>query len=305
MNTAVLFLVFNRPDTTERVFDAIRKAKPPRLYIAADGPREGCDGEVDRVVRVREIATAVDWPCEVKTLFREENLGCKYAVSNAITWFFEQEEQGIILEDDCLPSQSFFGYCEVMLNQYRDDKRIWMIGGYNPRYPGAKSSKYFFSENPSVWGWACWADRWSQYDIEMNVLSDDTFLSYLDFIFPKYVSNYYKRAFKRTKEGGIDTWDYQLTLAIIANHGLVIKPKSNLISNLGVEGTHAAKRDHNHFVPLGELVVEHINFLRTVYPDLLEDRWFYQTRIKEKYPILKGVLRVLSRPVRLLMRSFK
>ena len=110
LQTAVLFLVFNRPDTTAQVFEAIRQAKPPRLYVAADGPRVNREGEAERVARVREIATAVDWPCEVKTLFREENLGCKYAVSGGITWFFEHEEQGIILEDDCLPSQSFFWF---------------------------------------------------------------------------------------------------------------------------------------------------------------------------------------------------
>ena len=110
LQTAVLFLVFNRPDTTKRVFEAIRQAKPPRLYVASDGPREGKLGEVERVKAVRAIATAVDWPCEVEILFRDKNLGCKHAVSSALTWFFENEEQGIILEDDCLPSQSFFWY---------------------------------------------------------------------------------------------------------------------------------------------------------------------------------------------------
>ena len=110
LKTAVLFLVFNRPDTTRQVFEAIRQAKPPRLYVAADGPREGKLGEVERVKEVRTIATAVDWPCEVKTLFRDKNLGCKKGVSSAITWFFEQEKQGIILEDDCLPHLDFFSF---------------------------------------------------------------------------------------------------------------------------------------------------------------------------------------------------
>ena len=102
-NTAVLFLVFNRPDTTAQVFEAIRKAKPSRLYVAADGPRSAREGEAERVAKVREISTAVDWPCVLHTLFRNENLGCKYAVSDAISWFFRHEDKGIILEDDCLP----------------------------------------------------------------------------------------------------------------------------------------------------------------------------------------------------------
>jgi len=121
LQTSVLFLVFNRPDTTAQVFEAIRKAQPPRLYVAADGPRLDRVGEAEKVAKVREIATAVDWPCELKTLFRETNLGCKYAVSGAITWFFKHEEQGIILEDDCLPSQSFFGFVR---NYLKNSKMI-------------------------------------------------------------------------------------------------------------------------------------------------------------------------------------
>ena len=116
LKTAVLFLVFNRPDTTKEVFEKIRQAKPQRLYVAGDGPREGREGEIEKVTKAREIASKVDWPCEVKTLFREKNLGCKKGVSSAITWFFEQEEQGIILEDDCVPNLDFFTFCENLLD---------------------------------------------------------------------------------------------------------------------------------------------------------------------------------------------
>jgi hypothetical protein len=120
LQTAVLFLVFNRPDTTRQVFEAIRQARPPRLYVAADGARVGKLGEAERVDQVRKIAIDVDWPCQVKTLFRDKNLGCKKAVSSGIDWFFDNEEQGIILEDDCLPSQSFFWYCEDLLNKFKN-----------------------------------------------------------------------------------------------------------------------------------------------------------------------------------------
>jgi GT2 family glycosyltransferase len=122
LKTAVLFLIFNRPDTTKQVFAAIRKAKPPKLYVAADGPRADNPGEAEKVEQVRLIATNIDWDCELKTLFRDENLGCGKGVSSAITWFFENEGEGIILEDDCLPSQSFFWYCEELLERYREDK---------------------------------------------------------------------------------------------------------------------------------------------------------------------------------------
>jgi len=131
LNTAVLFLVFNRPDTTKQVFEKIREAQPPRLYVAADGTREDRPGEAEKCEEVRKIATSVDWDCEVYPLFRDENLGCKYAVSGAITWFFENEEMGIILEDDCLPSQSFFWFCEELLERYRWDMRVGLITGFN------------------------------------------------------------------------------------------------------------------------------------------------------------------------------
>ena len=132
LNIAVLFLVFNRIDTTKQVFEAIQQAKPPKLYIAADGARESNEGEAEKVKAVREyIMQNTDWECEVKTLFREQNYGCKMAVSGAIDWFFDNEEMGIILEDDCLPSQSFFWFCEELLERYKDDMRVGQICGFN------------------------------------------------------------------------------------------------------------------------------------------------------------------------------
>ena len=128
-NTPILFLIFNRPDTTKVVFERIREIKPSRLYVAADAPRQGKDKEAELCRQSRSIIDSVDWPCEVKTLFREENLGCKKAISSAITWFFEQEEYGVILEDDCLPDLSFFRFCEELLIKYKDDERIGHIGG--------------------------------------------------------------------------------------------------------------------------------------------------------------------------------
>ena len=131
MNSAVLFVIFNRPETTARVFEAIRSARPPRLYVAADGPRTSRSGEADRCRLVREIASRVDWPCELHTLFREANLGCKLGVSGAIDWFFQSETEGIILEDDVVPLASFFGLCDELLETYRDDPKVFAVSGCN------------------------------------------------------------------------------------------------------------------------------------------------------------------------------
>jgi GT2 family glycosyltransferase len=149
LKTALLFIIFNRPDTTEHVFEAIRQARPQTLFIAADGPRKDRPGEIEKCLQARHIATSVNWDCDVKTLFQNTNLGCKAAVSTAITWFFDNVEEGIILEDDCLPDQSFFSFCGDLLRRYEDDDRIFHIGGVNfQKETGPHRSSYYFSRYP-------------------------------------------------------------------------------------------------------------------------------------------------------------
>ena len=232
INIPVLFLVFNRIDTAKQVFNVIKKAKPPRLYIGSDGPREQKEGEAEKVKAVREyVLSSIDWDCEVKTLFREKNLGCKYAVSSAVTWFFEHEDMGIILEDDCLPSLSFFKFCEELLIRYKDDKSIWHIGGSNFQ-DGIKrgDADYYFSAINHIWGWASWADRWKFYDKELNNIQDSYFIN-------NYWSGkafkYWEKIFWKMKNKEIDTWDYQWTFSMWKNNGIAILPNVNMISNIG------------------------------------------------------------------------
>ena len=170
LNTPVLFLIFNRPDTTQLVFDAIRQAKPSQLYVAADGPRENKPGETEKCEQTRRIIGTVDWDCEVATLFRENNLGCKQAVSSAIDWFFSNAEEGIILEDDCFPSHSFFIYCQELLEYYRYDTRIMQICGLNVlREWNRNGYGYYYSNYGPVWGWASWRRAWKYYDVHMEL----------------------------------------------------------------------------------------------------------------------------------------
>ena len=235
LKTAVLFLVFNRPDTTKEVFEKIRQAKPQRLYVAGDGPREGREGEIEKVTKAREIASKVDWPCEVKTLFREKNLGCKKGVSSAITWFFEQEEQGIILEDDCVPNLDFFTFCENLLDRFSKDQRITTISGnnfQNGEWRGDAS--YFFSKYYHCWGWASWRRAWKYYQGDINFWpkwkkSKDWF-SYLP---DKVERRYWQKIFDRVHAGQIDSWAYPWTASIWYKGGLTITPNINLVSNIG------------------------------------------------------------------------
>lgn len=240
LNTAVLFLVFNRPDVTEQVFEAIRKARPPRLYVAADGPRAAREGEAERCAEVRRIATAVDWPCELKTLFREKNLGCKHAVSRGINWFFEHEEQGIILEDDCLPNQCFFHFCQDLLNRYATDERVWVITGDNFQN-GIKrgEASYYFSRYNHVWGWASWRRAWTKADMELRFwpewkISQDWKSFWSDLV----TRRYWEKIFDQMYRGEIDTWDYPWTASVWHHGGLTATPNVNLVTNIGF-GEHA------------------------------------------------------------------
>lgn len=186
MIPAVLFIIFNRPETTQRVFEAIRLAKPSRLYVAADGARENKAGENELCEQTRKIIQNIDWQCDVKTLFQKENLGCGKAVSKAISWFFENEEMGIILEDDCLPHPSFFKYCEELLEKYKNNEMIGIISGSNFQ----KSKKigdcsYYFSDLINVWGWASWARNWNDFKFNVNELNDNLVLSEIKKRFPE------------------------------------------------------------------------------------------------------------------------
>lgn len=243
---AILFLIFNRPDTTARVFEEIRRARPARLYVAADGPRAHREGEAERAAEARRIATAVDWPCEVQTLFREENLGCRRAVTAAISWFFEQEEEGVILEDDCLPDPSFFGYCAELLERYRHDERVMLIAGdFSTPFEFPADQSYVFSRFALLWGWACWRRSWRYYDFEDFRTSD--WSEVLATVSSNRTFREWRETLCReTAEGRIDTWDYVWTYNIWCQSGLTVVPRVNLISNIGfgADATHTAGPDN-------------------------------------------------------------
>ncbi|KKP68378.1 MAG: hypothetical protein UR66_C0006G0079 [Candidatus Moranbacteria bacterium GW2011_GWE1_35_17] len=253
MKKPVLFLTFNRLDTTQRVFEEIKKAKPPRLYLASDGAREDKEGEKEIVQKTRDfILNNINWDCEVETLFRDKNLGCGRAVSEAITWFFENEKDGIILEDDCLPHPSFFNFCEELLDYYKDNKKVWHISGdqFMPNYSNGAS--YYFAKIMHCWGWAGWADRWKEYQFDLKKYDKTNVNRFSD---DKNVREYWKAVLERVKGGEVNTWDYQWTFKIIEKNGLCINPSKNLVSNIGIIGTHYsdASIDPNLNMPIFEI----------------------------------------------------
>ncbi len=253
INTAVLFLIFNRPDTTRHVFETIRQARPPRLYVSADGPRPDKPEESALCDEARRVATDVDWPCEVKTLFRQENLGCRIGVSSGISWFFEHEEEGIILEDDVLPAPDFYFYCEKLIEVYRYDERFMMITGTNYHPTENTSRDYFFSQHFSIWGWATWRRAWQLYDINMSGWPSSSCNSFLNYHFGGKIAKHFVNTFNLISEKQFDTWDIQWVYCCIFNNGLCVTPRVNLISNIGVVGTHSDVITDSHMLRFGRL----------------------------------------------------
>ena len=245
---AVLMLVFNRPDVTRKVFEAVRQAKPPRLYIAADGARPNRPDDESATAEVRAIFNNIDWPCEVKTRFLTSNLGCRNAVSSAIDWFFANEEQGIVLEDDVLPSPAFFTYCDTMLERYKNDERVFSVVGNNlvePWYQHPES--YFFSKVFFVWGWASWRRAWQHYDVGMTQWPETR----LQVDQPPYKPAqklhraYWDLVFDLAFKNQISTWDHQWTYAHWKNKALSVTPAKNLVRNIGFgeQATHTSGGD--------------------------------------------------------------
>jgi len=258
LTTPVAFLIFNRPDTTARVFEVIRQAKPPKLLVVADGARVDQLGESEKCAATRAIINQIDWKCEVLTNYSDVNLGCRKRVSSGLDWVFEQVEEAIILEDDCLPHPTFFRYCQELLEKYRDDEHMMMISGDNFQF-GRNSTEYsyYFSRYGHVWGWASWRRAWTNYDDSMQIwpeLKNNGWLSKV--LGNDQVVSYWSRIFQGVYDG-FDTWDYIWLFTLWANNGLTILPHDNLVSNIGFgSGTHTTMSNS----PFANMSVRSMNF---------------------------------------------
>ncbi|MBD2464227.1 methyltransferase domain-containing protein [Oscillatoria sp. FACHB-1407] len=255
LTTPVAFLIFNRPELTARVFQAIANAKPKKLLVVADGPR--FPEEAEKCRKAREVINQVDWDCEVLTNFSEHNLGCKRRVSSGINWVFSEVEEAILLEDDCLPVPSFFSYCQALLERYRNDSRIMHISGNNFQF-GIERTKYsyYFSRYPHIWGWATWRRAWQHYDVDMQ--------GWLDFKEAGLISSMFEhpqeqilwtQLLDQAYRGEVDTWDYPWGYTVWSQTGLSILPRVNLVTNIGfgADATHTTPGSNN---PLANLPTE-------------------------------------------------
>lgn len=230
----ILLIGFNRPDFMVAQIAAVRAARPARLYVAVDGPRPDRSGEAEKCRAVRECMKLVDWPCEVKTLFREKNLGCKMGVSGAITWFFDQEEEGIVLEDDCRSSEDFLRFASEMLVRYREDGRVGLVAGFNAfDLQSDRQVSYHFSEHLDIWGWASWRRVWQKYDVTMAKYADraETLIEQSKML--PYGKMFMRKGLAEVR-AGLNTWDFQFALMFLAEGYLAVSPREKLVANAGL-----------------------------------------------------------------------
>lgn len=261
-NVPIALFNFNRPELTRRIYEVIRQIKPKHLLLVVDGPRASKPDDIRLCSEVRAVFDEIDWECEVHRNFSEKNLGSFRRNSSGLNWVFEQVEEAIILEDDCLPSFSFFPYCKEMLERYRNDQRIGVISGNNfvPVSSKRQDASYYFSTYALTWGWATWRRVWQQVDLDMSWWKQDEVRELLKTLYPRQDEwEYWYKIYEDIHIGSKkNAWDYQLILSSFRNSQLCVIPSINLVSNIGhgVDATNCL----DEFSPLSNQPIGHMKF---------------------------------------------
>jgi hypothetical protein len=249
-DTPVLLIIFNRPENTRRVFEAIRKITPLKLFISADGPRGSRNEESDLCEKTRQIIEEIDWPCEVFRNYSNINIGCDAHIESAVTWFFEHVDYGVVLEDDCIPNISFFIFCKTLLEKYADDTKVMHINGSNFQFGKIRGeSSYYFSKYSHSWGWATWKRSWKYYDSKMSAFpAFDQEEKINSILSTQREKNFWLKFFRKLHVGSYPFWDARWTFAIWSRGGVCVTPNVNMISNTGygTSATHTFTKEKIH-----------------------------------------------------------
>ena len=290
--TPVSLFIFNRPQTTERVFERIAEVEPPRLHVVADGPRASVESDPERCRAAREVTEQVDWDCEVSRTYADENLGLKRRFVTGLESIFSAEKRTIILEDDCVPNRDFFRFCEEMLDRYAEDERVWDVSGTNHLQRWRDEMQdYHFSNQGGIWGWATWRRSWEAYDPDMELWTDDHVRDrFRDVIADDSQYAYLRTVYGRAYHGESDTWAYPWGFARNINSGLSVVPSRNLVSNVGFGGdaTNTTEAGPLSDLPRHSLSFP-IDFHDYVAIDREYDRRFHRLRTSwwERIPALR------------------
>jgi hypothetical protein len=253
LDTPILLIHFNRPDITEKAIEALKPVAPKRVWILCDAARAHKPGEAEKVAQVRAQLETLPWPCEIRRLYREENLGCFRNISDGITWFLKDcGGEGIILEDDCIADPSFFDFCAELLERYRGDPSVMAISGHTGRNDpfNFEGASYGFSNYFGCWGWATWQRAWEQFDPELTGWHDRKRWKQISHrVLPNaWARFYWDQMFKRVADGRRDSWAYRHLLSVWKVEGRLIIPKDNLVRNIGTgeEATHGGQADQSN-----------------------------------------------------------
>jgi hypothetical protein len=290
-STPVVFLIFRRPDLTARVFEAIRQAQPAKLLVVADGPRN--EAEAMLCQQSRSITEQIDWDCEVLRNYADVNLGCKKRVCSGLDWAFNEVEEAIVLEDDCLPHPSFFHYCRDLLRRYQDDERIMLISGFNVQGIWKKiENDYFFSNLGGIWGWASWRRAWKLNDPNMTDLESFMRHKCFEYLLGSELGKFREKQMLSVVNEQIDTWDFAWGYARHKNSGLACVPSKNLVENIGFRDDATHTRGKNKYksktyllnTPLRKnpFVVPDYDYDKSFFLDILEVKKDIRSVIKDK-----------------------
>lgn len=289
---------FNRPDKAAQVFAAVRAARPPRLFLVCDGPRATHPDDAARCAEVRRVLDAVDWPCEVERDYAESNLGCRRRISSGIAWVFSRVDEAIFLEDDTLPDASFFPYCDELLERYRDDARVFVVGAHNQlQHGGSDGASYWFSAHPRIWGWASWRRAWEGYDASMSAWPAAK-------AEPAWTTRtaqerqVWGEFFDHVRAGTVDTWDAQATLHAWRTGALTAIPRTNLVSNIGFGADSTNTRSETSVTPPVRALEWPLVHPREVRRDAALDAEWIAGDLPRRPGLLRRVLRRLRRAMR-------
>ena len=289
LETPVLLITFNRPDVTKIVLDKIIEVAPPIIYIFNDAPRSGNENDKQKCAEIRQMVNGLSYDGIIKTRFEESNLGCKLGESTAMSWLFENEEMGIVIEDDILPTNEFFYYCQEMLLKYQFDERIFSITGCNLINDWKSDIQdYHFALFGSFWGWAGWRRAWKHYDVNMPLWKNEEVKKMVENYLPfKEFSALRKAEFDSLISGKNDTWDFQFCLAHLVNHAISIVPSRNLIKNIGINREDAVHMQGES--PFSDLVHYKVNLPFKNNPIMIPDYEYDRNVVFKAYPWLFDV----------------
>ena len=284
----VAFLIYNRPDLTQRVFTEIVKAQPERLLVVADGPKN--ESEMKKCEDARAVVEAVGWDCDVRKNFSDTNLGCRKRISSGLDWVFSQVKEAVVLEDDCLPGRTFFRFCTELLDRYRDDMRVGHISGTNlgQRAPRGTYS-YYFSRYSRIWGWATWRRAWQQYDVGMKLWPEiEASGRHYDMFSSREEAEHFRRFWNAVCRGKVDTWDVQWLFCGLVHGSLSVTPNVNLVSNIGFGS--GASRTSDRGDPFSGIPVQRMTFPLRHPPFMIYDNTADRMCAETEFLARRGVL---------------